>query len=33
MGFTKVPEFGDEGEHYVPGLHEALVNEDLFHQV
>lgn len=33
MGFTKVPEFGDEEEHYVPGLHEALVCEDLFHQV
>ncbi len=33
MGFTKVPEFGEEEEHYVPGLHEALVSEDLFHQV
>lgn len=33
MGFTKVPEFGDDEEHYVPGLHEALVSEDLFHQV
>lgn len=32
MGFKKVPEFGEE-EHYVPGLHEALVSEDLFHQV
>ena len=29
----KVPEFGEVEEHYVPGLHEALVNEDLFHQV
>lgn len=33
MGFTKVPEFGEEEEHYVPGLHEALIEEDLFHQV
>lgn len=33
MGFTKVPEFGEEEEHYVPGLHEALVSEDLFYQV
>lgn len=33
MGFTKVPEFGDEEEHYVPGLHESLIDEDLFHQV
>jgi site-specific DNA recombinase len=28
-----VPEFGDEEEHYVLGLHEALISEDLFHQV
>lgn len=33
MGLTKVPEFGDEDKHYVPGLHEALISEDLFHQV
>jgi site-specific DNA recombinase len=33
MGLTKVPEFGDEEKHYVPGLHEALVNEELFHRV
>lgn len=33
MGLTKVPEFGEDEEHYVPGLHEALVCEDLFHQV
>ena len=33
MGLTKVPEFGEEEEYYVPGLHEALVGEDLFHQV
>lgn len=33
MGFTKVPEFNEEEEHYVPGLHEAVVPEDLFHQV
>ena len=33
MGFTKVPEFNEEEEHYVPGLHEAIINEDLFHQV
>ncbi|PJD93505.1 MAG: recombinase family protein [Parachlamydia sp.] len=33
MGFTKVPEFGEEEEYYVPGLHEALISEDLFHQV
>ena len=33
MGLTKVPEFGEEEEYYVPGLHEALVREDLFHQV
>lgn len=33
MGFTKVPEFGEEAEHHVPGLHEAIVDEDLFHRV
>ncbi len=33
MGMTKVPEFGEEEEHYVPGSHEAIVDEDLFHQV
>lgn len=33
MGLTKVPEFNEEEEHYVPGSHEAIVNEDLFHQV
>ncbi len=33
MGLTKVPEFGEEQEHYVPGLHEAIISEDLFHQV
>ena len=29
-GFTKVPQFNDEEEYYVPGMHEALVSEDLF---
>ncbi len=33
IGLTKVPEFDEEEEYYVPGLHEALVNEDLFHRV
>ena len=33
MGMTKVPEFNEEAEHYVPGSHEAIVNENLFHQV
>lgn len=33
MGFTKVPKFGDEKAYYVPGLHEAIVDEDLFHRV
>lgn len=33
MGMTKVPEFGEEAEHYVPGSHEAIVDENLFHQV
>lgn len=33
MGFTKVPEFNEEEEHYVPGLHEAIIGENLFHQV
>ena len=32
MGLTKVPMFRDEEEYYVPGLHEALVDEDLFHR-
>ena len=33
MGLTKVPQFGEEEEHYVPGLHEAIIDETLFHQV
>lgn len=33
MGLTKVPAFGDDDEYYVPGFHEAIVSEDLFHQV
>jgi DNA invertase Pin-like site-specific DNA recombinase len=33
MGMTKVPEFNEEAEHYVPGSHEAIVDENLFHQV
>lgn len=33
MGLTKVPEFNEEEEHYVSGLHEAIVNGDLFHHV
>lgn len=33
MGLTKVPEFNEEEAYYVPGLHEPLVSEDLFHQV
>lgn len=32
-GFTKVPQVDEEEEYYVPGLHEALVSEDLFSQV
>jgi site-specific DNA recombinase len=33
MGFTKVPAFGEEEQHYIPGLHEAIIDENLFHQV
>jgi site-specific DNA recombinase len=33
MGLTKVLEFNEEEEYYVPGLHEPLVSEDLFLQV
>lgn len=33
MGFTKVPKFHEEKEYYIPGLHEALISEDLFFQV
>jgi site-specific DNA recombinase len=33
MGFTKVPQFHDEEEYFVPGLHEALISEDLFFKV
>ncbi|MCB1112829.1 MAG: recombinase zinc beta ribbon domain-containing protein [Chlamydiia bacterium] len=33
MGLTKVPSFGEEDEHYVPGLHEAIVDENLFLEV
>lgn len=29
IGMTKVPEFGEEAEHYVPGSHEAIVDENL----
>lgn len=32
MGLTKVPKFRDEEEYHVPGLHEALVDENLFHR-